>query len=102
MNPEHFDSTTRRPVPKQSSSKASRPNEVRGTPSTGRIARLLIGQSYGFIRMRDKREIYFHRSDVLERTAFNDLSVGDAVKFELLDDAVSGARALRVRPDKSR
>ena len=38
----------------------------------------------------------FHRTDLQEGTAFNDLQIGDAVAFELLEDAVSGARALRV------
>jgi hypothetical protein len=33
---------------------------------------------------------------VEEGTAFNDLDVGDTVRFELFEDAVSGARALRV------
>jgi cold shock CspA family protein len=52
--------------------------------------------------MRDNREVYFHRADVQEGTSFNDLEVGETVKFELLDDAVSGARALRVRRNKSK
>jgi hypothetical protein len=65
--------------------------------STGRIVKLLIGQSHGFIRLADTREIYFHRSDLEEGTAFNDFTIGDAVIFELLEDAVSGARALRVK-----
>ena len=69
----------------------------RGSSTTGRIVKLLIGQSHGFIRLADKREIYFHRSDLEERTVFNDFAVGDAVVFELLQDAVSGARALRVK-----
>jgi len=34
---------------------------------------------------------------VQEGTSFNDFEVGDAVLFELLEDAVSGSRALRVR-----
>jgi len=42
--------------------------------------------------------VFFHRSDVRERAAFNDLSVGDAVTFELFEDDVSGPRALRVEP----
>ena len=71
-------------------------------PATGKIAKLLFGQAYGFIKMRDNREVYFHRADVQEGTSFNDLEVGETVKFELLDDAVSGARALRVRRNKSR
>ena len=62
----------------------------------GRIVKLLVGQSHGFIRTTDGREIFFHRSDVREGTSFNDFGVGDAVTFELLEDAVSGARAVRV------
>lgn len=65
--------------------------------STGRIVKLFVGQGHGFIRLADDREIFFHRSDVREGTSFNDFVVGDAVTFELLEDAVSGARALRVR-----
>jgi len=65
--------------------------------STGRIVKLLIGQSHGFIRLADRREVYFHRSDLDQGTSFNDFAIGNAVTFELLDDAVSGARALRVR-----
>jgi len=74
-----------------------RPAEQRGAASTGRIVKLLVGQSHGFIRLADSREIYFHRIDLEERTAFNDFAVGDAVIFELLEDDVSGARALRVK-----
>jgi len=74
------------------------PPERRGAAATGRIVKLLIGQSHGFIRLADGRDIYFHRSDLQEGTSFNDFAVGDAVTFELLEDAVSGARALRVKP----
>lgn len=75
---------------------ATRPADRRGTASTGRIVRLLIGQGYGFIRLANNREIFFHRSDILEGTSVNDLAVGDCVAFELIEDAISGARALRV------
>ncbi|PYR42506.1 MAG: hypothetical protein DMF93_05600 [Acidobacteria bacterium] len=71
--------------------------ERRGISTIGRIVKLLVGQGHGFIRMLNDREIYFHRSDVRDRASFNELVVGDAVAFELLEDAVSGARALRVR-----
>ncbi len=80
--------------------KPSRPNAPRGEPGTGRIARMMVGQGHGFIRLRDSREIYFHRGDLQEGCVFNDLQVGDTVSFELLEDPVSGARALRVRPNK--
>ena len=63
----------------------------------GRIVNLLIGQGHGFIRLSSGREVYFHRSDLEDGIAFNDFAVGDPVSFELLEDAVSGARALRVK-----
>jgi cold shock CspA family protein len=56
----------------------------------------MVGQGHGFIRLSDNRDVFFHRSDLLEGTSFNDFAVGDTVTFELLEDAVSGARALRV------
>lgn len=81
---------------------AARPAEHRGTPSSGRIVTLYIGQGHGFIRLGSDREVFFHRSDVCEGTSFNDLAVGDAVTFELFEDHVSGARALRVERRRPR
>ena len=72
------------------------PHELRGRPAAGRIVQIRFGQGHGLIRLRNEREIYFHRADLLEGTAFNELQVGDAVTFDLFEDAVSGARALRV------
>ena len=80
----------------------ARPSEPRGTPAFGRIAKLAFGQGQGFIRLPDDREIYFHRNDVHDGASINDFAVGDVVTFELLEDAVSGARALRVRPQQRR
>jgi len=74
-----------------------RPAERRGTAAVGRLVKLMIGQGHGFIRLGSGREIYFHRSDLEEGTAFNDFTIGDVVVFELLEDPVSGARALRVK-----
>jgi hypothetical protein len=70
--------------------------ERRGFRTTGRIVKLLVGQAHGYIRVENDREVFFHRSDVCEGTSFNEFVVGDPVAFELLEDAVSGARALRV------
>ena len=75
------------------------PPEQRGLPSRGRVARLFVGQGYGFIRLTDGRDIFFHRRDVCQGTSFNDFAVGDAVAFELLEDDVSGARAIRVQAE---
>jgi cold shock CspA family protein len=75
-----------------------RPIAPAGTPSTGRIARLLVGQAHGFIRVRNGCAIFFHRADLRDATTFSTLRVGDLVAFELVDDQLSGARAIRVAP----
>ena len=77
------------------------PPERRGTVATGRISKLMFGQGHGYIRVNG-REVYFHRADLHESVSFNDLAVDDAVTFELLDDAVSGARALQVKRKSQR
>ncbi len=79
------------------SGKPSQPVAPKGVPATGRVAKLMIGQGHGVIRSRHDRDVFFHRADVAEGTAFNDLRIGDVVVFEQLDDQFSGARALQVR-----
>lgn len=73
-----------------------RPVERRGTRTSGRIVTLLLGQGHGFIRLTSARKVFFHRSDLCEGTPFHNLAVGQRVTFELLEDAISGPRALRV------
>jgi cold shock CspA family protein len=75
---------------------AARPPERAGIPATGRIVTLFIGQGHGFIRLSNDRQVFFHRSDLREGTSFNELSVGDSVQFELLEDDVSGPRGVQV------
>jgi hypothetical protein len=82
-------------MPRPSSNKLG-PNARTGRPATGRIVNILFGQGHGYIRVSNAREVYFHRADLQDGTSFNDLQVGDVVRFELLEDHVSGARALRV------
>jgi cold shock CspA family protein len=77
---------------------AGRPPERRGTPASGRITALFIGQGHGFIRLENGREAFFHRSDVREGISFNEFAVGHSVTFELLEDDVSGPRAAQVEP----
>lgn len=71
-----------------------------GAFSSGRIIKLMIGQGYGFIRMADHRGVFFHRADLRDGIAFNDLVVGHAVTFELINDPISGARARGVHPNE--
>jgi len=63
---------------------------------TGAILRLVFGQSHGFIRLRDRREVFFHRSDMRDDTTFNSLQIGDVVAFDLIPDTISGPRAIGV------
>jgi cold shock CspA family protein len=72
------------------------PTAATGARATGKIIRLLMGQTCGFIRLSDRREVFFHRSDVEEDTPFNSLEIGERVAFELIVDAISGPRAVRV------
>jgi cold shock CspA family protein len=72
------------------------PVERRALPATGRILAVTVGQGTGFI-VGAGGKVFFHRSDVQAPTSINDLELGDAVEFDLVDDTVSGPRAVRVR-----
>jgi cold shock CspA family protein len=72
---------------------------VNGQPMTGRISGLSYGNGTGFIRAADGRRVYFHRADV-EGGSFNALEAGDAVAFDMVEDQLSGLRALRIRTSR--
>ena len=72
------------------------PVPATGRPATGRIVRIVTGQNHGFIRDVRGREVFFHRSDLTEGT-FNRLVEGDEVTFEVIEDRLSGPRAIHVR-----
>jgi cold shock CspA family protein len=96
MRREYFYGTARKVGPARSGTFA-RPVAPSGKSFAGRIVKLLVGQGHGFIRLSNDREIFFHRADVQDGTSFNTLRAGDDVRFELLEDSVSGPRALSVR-----
>jgi cold shock CspA family protein len=98
---EHTRGAARKAAPARNTA-SGRPADRRGTPSAGRIVALYIGQSHGLIRLADARDVFFHRSDLRDGVSFNDLAVGDRVTFELLEDKVSGPRAVQVEPRPSR
>ena len=85
-----------------SKGKAAKPSDVRGMPCSGRIVALVLGQGHGFIRTRDGRKVFFHRSDVREGVSFSGLAVDQAVIFELFEDPISGPRALQVQRRRPR
>ena len=68
----------------------------RGPATKGRVTQLSQGRLCGVIQATDGQRVFFHGRDV-DRTKYNDMEVGDRVSFELIDDPISGARALRVR-----
>jgi cold shock CspA family protein len=70
--------------------------ERTGPPRSGRIVTLVLGQGHGFIRLSDRRDVFFHKSDVCDGTRFSDLAVGQILTFELYEDPISGPRALRL------
>ncbi len=81
--------------------KPNQPLPPSGRPTSGHVIRIHAGQSHGFIRAVDSREVFFHRSDTTFGT-FNKLLVGDKVAFELIEDRVSGPRATGVRRGAAR
>lgn len=83
-------------------SKAAKPPEPRGTPCSGRIAALVLGQGHGFIRIADGRKVFFHRSDLREGVSFGEFAVDQTVKFDLFEDPISGPRALQVQRRRPR
>jgi cold shock CspA family protein len=85
-----------RPTATRLPGKPNQPLPPAGRPAHGTIARINAGQSHGFIRDEDHREVFFHRSDTTFGT-FNTLLVGDTVAFDLIEDRCSGPRATRVR-----
>jgi cold shock CspA family protein len=66
-----------------------------GQPTTGKIVRIVRGQNHGFIREAGGREVFFHRADVTGK--FIDLEPGDVVSCELVEDRISGVRAVLVK-----
>jgi len=48
--------------------------------SVGRVARIFVGEGYGFLQTSDNRELYFHRNAVLDGH-FDDLKSGAMVRF---------------------
>jgi|KBSSwiStaDraftv2_1062776.scaffolds.fasta_scaffold1826035_1 cold shock CspA family protein len=82
---------------RKQSPRVTPPIEERAVPASGRIVALAVGHGNGVIRLGDGGKVFFHRSDLQPGTSINDFEPGDVVDFALVQDPVSGARALRVR-----
>jgi CspA family cold shock protein len=62
---------------------------------TGRIKKLVRDRGFGFIRATDGREIFFHRTGLLNAD-FDNLSEEQEVEFEI-EDTPKGLRATNVQ-----
>jgi len=74
------------------------PVERHAVRASGRILALTVGQGTGFIESGGRGKVFFHRTDLQPPMSINDLELGERVEFDLVEDAVSGPRAMRVRP----
>lgn len=65
--------------------------------ATGKIARVLFDKGFGFIRMDDGSEAFFHKSEVQREAGFqfDQLAAGIEVEFEVAMGE-KGLRAERV------
>jgi cold shock CspA family protein len=82
---------------RKGSPRVTTPVERGAVPSSGRIKALSVGQGTGFIELAIGLKVFFHRADLEPSTSINCLEPGDSVEFDLVEDLVSGARAVRVR-----
>jgi len=65
----------------------------------GRLIRVVRSRGCGFIKASDGQDVFFHASELRDAT-LNELKVGEAVRFTLVSDTVSGPRATLVRRGK--
>lgn len=65
-------------------------------PPQGQISKLFPQEGYGFIKLADGREIYFHKNSVLEE-GFDQLELGTSVSF-VEENGEQGPQATAVRP----
>jgi len=65
---------------------------------TGKVKKLIRDRGFGFIDDTDGREIFFHRSSVLDMK-FEDLSEEQKVTFEI-ENSPKGPRAVNVQLEK--
>lgn len=63
---------------------------------TGKIKKVVRDRGFGFISDTDGREVFFHRSSILDGQ-FDTLSEEAAVEFDV-EQSPKGPRAVNVRP----
>lgn len=67
-------------------------------PPHGVVDRIFANEGYGFVRMPDGQEVYFHRNAVVDN-GFDALEAGAKVRCEVAEgEGIKGAQASTVRP----
>jgi cold shock CspA family protein/ribosome-associated translation inhibitor RaiA len=67
-------------------------------PPEGQVIRLFPDDGYGFVRMEDGQEVYFHRNSVVG-TDFDKLALGDSVRITVHEmESDKGPQAGTVKP----
>ena len=67
----------------------------------GTIIRLIADRGNGFIQTEEKENIFFHRNELVE-VAFESLTEGRQVEFDVIRRFRLGPRAVNVRPSGQR
>ncbi|MBU0709699.1 MAG: cold shock domain-containing protein [Candidatus Omnitrophica bacterium] len=62
---------------------------------TGKVKKIIKDRGFGFISDTDGREIFFHKSSVLD-DKFDSINEEQAVEFEV-ENSPKGSRAVNVR-----
>ena len=62
----------------------------------GKIKTLIRGRGYGFISAEDGREIFFHRTDLID-IEFDSLEEEQQVQFDV-EKGTKGPKAVNVKP----
>ena len=66
----------------------------------GTIRRLIANRGYGFIKVEQGEDLFFHRSDI-EGVEFATLSEGQEVEFEIAQGRDGRKKAVRLRLTKA-
>ena len=65
----------------------------------GKVKRLIRDRGFGFITAEDGKEVFFHRSDLVEAD-FDTMEEGVDVEFDL-ESGAKGPRAVKVKVAES-
>lgn len=66
----------------------------------GKVKNTFPGNGFGFIRGTDKRDYFFHMSELRGGLVLSEMKTDDPVKFDADPDYPKGARAIDIYPLK--